>query len=432
MARRLNIGFNQGPATLSAQTIKYSLMMAQAGFAAGTTPGPPIVQRFLPGHYIAIRPSQITGAGLPNCGTYSPSTGVVTGGLASNAGPACMSSADGKSGNLLTPVFVVRFNWNAIETTAGNFDYSLPDKYLAQAANLGVALEMLIIERTFDGLTAPGGANPPTNPMPADIASFADVFTTGSSGNQRWGYQGWRWSPTVRSRFDNLCKKLGARYDTNVFFAGIATQETSTGNATGGSAGTYTVGTYTGSDNYTLAGFIQGLDDESDSIENWCPHTKPFHYQNFINNGGATDLRTYATHVQPNGAWFGGPDLVTGVSGNANIVNNCYPNYTLYHNGTSPIPGKGPTFCSAQSGEFNGTGVGDSPANMANLFNYGTSSFTCKPANGFSGALDWTSGSPLNLDAIVWDYEPRSTGQNYTASIVPIMKLKPTFGTFSP
>lgn len=441
MARKLNIGFNQGPATLIAQAIKYSLVRPGATLVkAGSAP---TGRRYAPGHYVAIRPSQITASGLPNCGTVTGTypNAVVTGAVISNAGPAVKSSADGTTGTLVTAGFVVRLNWRDVETTAGSFDYSLPDKFLAQGRAVGCPVFFLIITRTFDGNGTVGdGTNPlPADlraPIPASIYGYANAFVTGVSGQQHSGFQGWRWSPTLRSRFNNFCIKMGARYNADPFFAGLGTQETSTGGVTGGAAGTYTVGGYTGTDQYTTAGFLTGLNDENDSISVQCPDAMALPYCNFMSSGGQTQLNQYAAHAQTNGSWFGCPDLVTGISGNSNIVNNVYPILQKFHLGTSPVLAPGPTFASVQSGEWNGTGVGDNPPNMANLFNFATASFSCKPANGFTGALDWSGSagrtSPLKVDGIVWDYEPGPGTPNFTNDAVPIMKLFPTFGTWTP
>lgn len=420
------------------------------GFSLVIPPPPPGTRRYAGGHYIAW-PTPLGAAGIPNGGTVTGTypNAVVTGALASNAGPAVRSSANGQTGSLVTAGFMIRHNWNEIEPTAGSFNYAACDKQLAQARALGVPMAIMIVVRTFDGTTPPGGANPPTNTLPADLATpfsgapygYADLFSTGASGSLRYGFQVWRWSPTIRSRYNNLCTKLGTRYNADIYFAGMATQETASGSPTGGSSTVYSVGAYSGQDAYTSSGFLTGLDDENDSISTQCPNGRGFPYQNFMQGpfpsgqNAQSMILQYGTHVQPNGSWFGCPDLVTGASGNSNIVNNVYPNLQKFHNGTSPIPAPGPTFAAVQHGEWAGTGVGDTPPNMPNLFNYATSSFSCKPADGFTGALDWSGSagrtSLLNVDGLMWDYVP-SGSPNFTTNLVPIMKAFPLFGTFSP
>lgn len=432
MPRQINVGFNQGPTTLWGSTGKYGVLVPRTlGFAISTsTTTTPELRRYQGGHYIALQPADITSTGIPNGGTVTGTypNATVTGAVVSNAGPVVKSSSDGTTGSLVVQGLVIRLNWNDIESTAGSFNYTKTDRYVAQCRALGVLFIPMIIVRTFDGH---GVTNDGTNPMPTDIASKAEWFSTGASGTIHSGWQGWRWSPTVRSRFNNLCSKLGTRYDADIYFGGIATQETASGSPTGGSSTIYTVGSYVGKDAYSASGFQLGLDDEVDAVFNNFPHARGFHYQNFL-QGNQSLLTNYAAYMQPKGAWFGGPDLVTGSTSNSNIVNNCYPNYTLYHNGAAPIPAKGPTFCGIQHGEWNGTGVGDSPPVIANLFNYATSSFTFKPSAGYTGALDWRTGSPLNCDGLMWDYENGTGRPNFQSDLVPMMKFAPTFGTFVP
>lgn len=436
MARRLNIGLYQGPPTLVAQTGKYGLLSPRATFARGGGSGP-TGRRYTPGHYVAW-PLPLGAAGIPNGGTVDNTpypNAVVTGATWSNAGPAVKSSSDGTTGSLVTAGFVLRFYWQDIETTAGTFNYSATDKQLAQARALGMPAMIAIVVRTFNGNGTVGdGTNPlPADlraPIPASIYGYANAFTTSASGTPRSGFQVWRWSPTIRLRFANLCSKLGARYNADPFFAGIATQETATGGVPGGS----------GQDAYSTAGYLAGLEDESDSISTNCPNAMAFPYVNFMTGGGQTQLNQFAAYAQPNGSWMGCPDLVTGsaTSGggnNTNIVNNVYPILNKFHNGTSPVLARGPTFAGVQHGEWNGSGVGDTPVSLGNLFNYATASFSCKPANGFTGALDWSGSagrtSLLKCDGIVWDYDT-SGSPNFATNLVPLMKAFPTFGTWTP
>lgn len=465
------------------------------------TPAASTTRRFAPGHYIAFN-APLSAAGITNGGTVTGTypNATVTGALASNAGPAVRSSTDGRTGSLVTAGFVVRHNWSEVEPFQVSYSYTRMDKELAQAKALGVPLVFVIVVRTFNGTVSAtfttnlrnqvtgtldatsaaaipsgtygisfgngdvrsnvtiAGANvtwsgPLTQgtgtittgdmnlmsnlPLPAYLQTFAEPFKQNVGTGPTGGWQVWRWSPTIRLAYDNLCAALAARYNDDIYFAGIGTQETAVSQSNGGSGTVYTIGNYTGADQYSAARYAEGLNDEADSIFNHCTKARGFHFQNTL-PGGSALLTDYGAYVQPLGAWFGGPDLVTGTTGNANIVTNFYPRIKLYHDGSSPIPNPGPTFESVQHGEWNGTGVGDSPAVLGNLMNYATSSFRCTPANGYTGALDWSPGnaagrvSLLNVDAIMWDYETGTGRPNFSQDLVPIMKSFPTFGTVTP
>lgn len=466
-----------------------------------TTPSVVATRRYAGGHYIAFN-GPLTAAGIPNGGTVTGTypNATVSGALVSNSGPAVRSSADGRTGNLVTAGFVIRHNWNELEPSQGTYSYTRMDKELAQCRALGVPAVFVIMVRTFTGTTTatftgnlrnavsgtldaasdaliPNGtygvsfsngdvrsnvivagnavswSGPLTQgigaittgdmnlvsnlPLPAYLQAFAEPFKQNVGTGPTGGWQVWRWSPTIRAAYDVLCRNLANRYNDDIYFAGMGTQETATNSPNGGSGTIYTVGNYTGADQYTAARYAQGLNDEGDSIANHFTKGRGFHFHNFL-TGGASLLNAYGAYVQPLGAWFGGPDLVTGTTGNANIVTNCYPRIKLYHDGSAPVPNRGPTFESVQHGEWNGSGVGDAPAVLGNLLNYATSSFRCTPANGYAGALDWSPGnaagrtSPLNVDAIMWDYEAGAGRPNFTQDLVPIMKSFPTFGTFVP
>jgi hypothetical protein len=296
---------------------------------------------------------------------------------------------------------VLRYYWNELEPTGGSspsrFVWTRPDKEIAQCQALGVQLVMLIVVKTFDG----------TNPAPADLTSYATYFNTPPIPD---GYMMWRWDPTVLARFKQLVDAIGARYDAHPNFAGIATQETSTsGVANGG---------------YTSAGYVAALKAESDYIAAASPSSRHFAYQNFIegvsNSAGTALLADYAAHIQPNGAIFGGPDLVMGGA----ILTRVYPNYTLYHKGTSPVPAAGPTFCSVQNAEWSGISPA-TPRSMQSLFDYGR------------GAIaDDDGGKPLNLDIIIWDWhttpEPGNGGQAFNPDATTIIAAHQAFGTYLP
>jgi len=355
-------------------------VMDAAGDDATDATPPSTKRRYTPGHYVAISRSQQRAAG-----------GVPNPGVVSNAGPV----ATGVKG------LVLRYYWNELEPNgvadSNRFVWTRPDKEIAQCKALGVQLVMLIVVKTFDG----------TNPAPHDLESYATYFNTRPTPA---GFIMWRWNATVLARFKDLVDAIGKRYDANPNFAGIATQETATGAVTDGG--------------YTPASYLAALESESDYIAKASPSSRHFAFENFIqgvsNSVGTTMLGEYAAHIQPNGAIFGGPDLV--MSGA--ILTRVYPNYTLYHDGTSPVPSPGPTFCSVQNAEWSGIPPAV-PRSMQDLFDYGR------------GAIaDDDGGKPLHLDIIMWDWHPAATGNNggqkFNPDAASIIAAHPTFGTFTP
>ena len=258
------------------------------------------------------------------------------------------------------------------------------------------------------------------NPLPAYLNQYADIFASVTGG-----WEGWRWNATVLARFQPLVHAIGATFDSNAFFGGIATQETAPGQFTADQ------NTRAG---YTLANFMAALKAENAYISAGCPTSRHLWYFNFADGGTnpqvTAALEDVAATIQPNGTIIGGPDLVVGGS----VTTRCYPIYSDYHFGThssgpTAMPGVGYTFCSIQHAELvslPGT-TGITPANqpcasLQDRFNYGTG---VKQVYGSGSAIT----PPLNLDIIVTNY---AGGASPWSTWVGIMKANPTFGTIKP
>jgi len=383
---------------------------------------PTSTRRFAPGHYVTLARSQSYSGATPDTGqgTY---TGIAPTTI-SDSGPVTSDTAG----------VVMRQRWGDLEKTgtAGVYDFSNVSADLARmatiSANAGktVLYFLLIEQRTFTGTTYGDNPMPPYLISTADggtgTTTYATTFTSGASS----GWQGWRWHPTVLPRFQALCNALGAAFDSNPYWGGIGTQETSNGGIT-------TQGGYT-PDVYQAA-----LKTESDYVTNAMTNGRHLWYFNFMSgttNADATSrLLDVAAHIRSNGAIVGGPDLVTSGS----ITTRCYPNYTKYHNGTttfydgSPGPAlTGPTFCCVQQSEWTANGSPAGQAYMTDLYNYGTSSFTYKAVD---NGTDHTGG-PLNLDIIIWNWQTSAATGNFNQKYNPdsssIQHAHPTFGTWAP
>ncbi len=378
--------------------------------ASASTPNAPARRAPSAGlHSIAIRPGQQpSGGGLPTLPVL----------------PAGCTMA------------VVRYNLGDIDNGDGTYTYTRLDKELSQCAALNIYLVAMIITRTFDGDPNATPPKAPTNPLPANIQSKSEIFTTSASGSPSSGVQGWRWCPAVQDSFQKTCAKIGARYGVdntgkNAFFLGIATQETSTGGAAGGTSSVYTAGNFTGSDKYDAAVFCQAQKNESDSITQASPYFRHKGYLNFlsgVNNATATTMLTdVALHIVANGGSVGCPDLVSARAGGG-IPSRVYPILAAAH------AAGGWTFGSLQSGEWNGTGAGDpAPVSPKDLYNYATASHTYTDG----GALDHRNvggvadPSTLNLDEICWDNET-GAAPNFSNDAIPIITSHPHIGTWTP
>lgn len=392
----------------------------------GTTTGG---RRYAGSHYVAISPQQISAVnGIPHAGTIT-NTGTA-------ANPVWVPTADSGARSVVGPVannvtaVVVRYNWNELNPTGTTYDWSRPDKEIAQCAtftNGGVLLFMMIIVRTFDGRPNNTPPKVPTNPLPTDLQSKSEVFTSKLNANET-GIQGWRWSPTVLARFSTLCQKIGQRYNANVNFGGMATQETSTGSAAGGS----------GADAYSLASYKSALVAESNAISSNCPNARHLFYLNAINTGGSGDLKDVAAQIKPNGAIVAGPDLVLGGS----LTTSAYKVYRDYHAGTNTAGGVitmptgiGATMCAIQSPEWTNQPPAAAPtATVRQRFLYGQGITNGTGLDAMPAGT--TLPSLLNLDGWIPDWDngnatPASLN-NFNNGATDMMAAFPTFGSYTP
>jgi hypothetical protein len=427
-----------------------SYMVAPQG--GGSVTPPPSVRRWNQGWYTALSGSQIY-AGAPGQSAYTgiPGTASVT-----TAGPY----ANGSIG-IMVPHAWAELEPNGVSDPNRFSGFSLFTQDLAAAAtiaaispgwNVNIILKLVVkSENTYGGNIL----------LPADMVAVADAGNglKGGTGTTTYatatsaanGYFAWRWHPVVIARLQALFAQLnfvfGGNVGNNVHWAGVAMQETAPSGPVNVGGDGY------GTDN---SNYIAGLIAEAKNIVAGNPYIRPYQFMNFMpmksNAQGTYDLASVLLQTQQYGSVAGFPDTVTK---NAGIISRVYPIMQAYSQGgsfTDPsgvnpkvvLPGNGGVFGSIQPAEWTGGTPGDSPVNLANLFNYFTSSFTfggvgsgAKFTNAmWAGALDWSGAvpanqSPLTGNIMVPDWH--LTGSPvFDPGVSAMMALAPSFNIIAP
>jgi len=208
---------------------------------------------------------------------------------------------------------VKRYTWRLLEPTQGNYDFSILASDLSWAAANGMYLIMIIEDKTFVV----------ERPDPAYLDSL-------TPRNRAGGYTMVRWNPTVVSRFNALVKAIGAQFDSNKNFEGIATQETSLGfDSTTLKAFGYTPEKYRDA-------YINMLTTATQSL----PTSRVFWLMNFL-VGGQDYIAQIAAAVENKGVVMGGPDVWPD---NKSLESKVYPLYTQF-NGKMPLFGQVENVC---------------------------------------------------------------------------------------
>ncbi len=225
------------------------------------------------------------------------------------------------------------FYWFMVETvdtplddilTNDRFDWSYIDANLAVAKRYGLRLVTTFSDRTFKNLNA----MPPY--FPPQYVLEVDSLRSETLG----GYVSKRWDPYVNKRMIRLLKALGARYDSNPNFEGVANSESAIGQL---------VDPNTGYNGDTYKNAIINLVNSSKVA---FPHSTFFLYLNFVegvqknilDNDGRVEIIDAV--ASPN-VGFGGPDVMADDSGHATGLNSIYIRAKNEH----PTA---PKFCHAQ------------------------------------------------------------------------------------
>lgn len=192
--------------------------------------------------------------------------------------------------------FLKRYTWRSLEPSLGRYAFAEIQSDLYWAQSRGMRLIVMIEDKTFRV----------ERPNPA----YLDRYTP---RNRAGGYTMVRWAPYVVGRMNALTRALGARFDTNSSFEGIATQETSLG------FDDSTLNAYS----YTPEKYRDAYINILSTAANNMPRSRVFWYQNFLVRNQEY-IGRIATAVAAKGVIMGGPDVLPD---NNSLVTKSYPYY---------------------------------------------------------------------------------------------------------
>lgn len=116
----------------------------------------------------------------------------------------------------------VRILWSTLEKSKGVYDFSSIDAYLKRLKSLPVPKRLVVrIEDRKFGTTSTSGI------VPAYL--LTESIYKGGLTRTKNGYAARLWEQPVMDRLIALYKAIGARYDSDPYFEGIASEETTLG-----------------------------------------------------------------------------------------------------------------------------------------------------------------------------------------------------------
>lgn len=248
----------------------------------------------------------------------------------------------------------MRYRWADLEPEEGQYQFAAVTRDLEAAKRAGTQLVAMIEDKTFTG----------ESPTPAYLQSKYTVH------NSNQGYTAIRWDPYVNDRLKQLAAKLGAQFDCDPNFEGIAFQESSPSldegalDATGYSPEKY---------RDALIGLLR-------STAAGMPNSRVFWYMNFLPRNQRY-IGEVANAVIGTGVVMGGPDILPD---NPALEKRVYPFYDEFR-------GRLKLFNSMQHNSFrhrHGGGEGSGEYwSMEDLFLF--------------------ARDKLHVDYVFWDYHTR-------------------------
>lgn len=191
------------------------------------------------------------------------------------------------------------YSWPALEPSRGTYDFSEIASDLNWAAAHGMRLIVMVEDKTFREEI----------PTPAYLSQYV-------LHNHGGGYTTLRWKPPVAAAFKALIVALGARFDSNKNFEGLATQETAVGFP-------HKVLVANG---YTAEAYRDMYIDQLTAASKAMPTSRVFWFMNFI-PVKEQYVATIANAVAPLGVAMGGPDIMPE---NPHLLRKPYPYYTQF------------------------------------------------------------------------------------------------------
>jgi hypothetical protein len=262
---------------------------------------------------------------------------------------------------------VKRYTWRDLEPSQGKYDFSGMQADLNWAASSGMHMIFIIEDKTFT--------------IERPDPSYLDKLTP---RNRAGGYTVIRWNPTVVTRFNALTKAIGAKFDSNKNFEGLATQETALG-----------------LDSPVLKQFGYTPEKYRDSYINILtaasqnmPTSRVFWLMNFL-VGDQAYIGNIAAAVAPKGVIMGGPDVWPD---NKSLQSKVYPFYTQFYK-KMPLFGQVENVCYSEPHMT--SGFKTKYWTMTELFNYARTKlhvsymFWVRVTSGPKGAYTWLDALPV-------------------------------------
>jgi hypothetical protein len=254
----------------------------------------------------ALLPQAISAAGAPPGDDSSAVPASVAGGRKYHPGHyiALLRGSDSQ-GAMVTAIqpgvvgIMKRYSWPALEPTPGHYDLSAISADLNWAAAHGMHLVIMVEDKTFKEEI----------PTPAYLSKYV-------LHNHGGGYTTLRWVPAVASAFKSLVQAIGARFDANPWFEGLATQETALGFP-------YKVLVANG---YTAEKYRDMYLELLTAAAKAMPNSRVFWFMNFI-PVKEQYVATIASAVAPLGVAMGGPDIMPE---NKHLLRKPYPYYSQF------------------------------------------------------------------------------------------------------
>lgn len=178
--------------------------------------------------------------------------------------------------------FQIRYFWNQLEPSKGNYDFSAIRADLKTAASQGLQLVVFIEDKTFHYAM-------PTPPYLHDLTRL----------NRSRGFTALRWKPYVTDRFSALLRALGNAFDSHPNFEGIALQESSLG----------LENHVLDANGYRPELYRDALIDTIRTARRSFPQSQVFWYMNFL-RGGNSLIAEIANVAANNDVAMGGPDVL--------------------------------------------------------------------------------------------------------------------------